>query len=603
MQNKPASTKIKSGWLYAGIFLLAFCLRLGYQQFLKANYLFYGSPSSDVTYYQDWAREIASGNWRGDQTFFGLPLYPYFLAVLIRLALGHIEIVRFFHLVLGSFNCVLLFAVGGKIFSRRVGFLAAILAATNFFLIYYDWLMMPVTLLISLSLFLLYYLANDLLKDRPREWFLFGIISGITLLGDGKFAFFLCLLTLSIVARWPYFWRVKFFKILLPLGLGAALILASSALRNRIVGGDWTVISAQSGLSFYTGNNPLATGVYDHPAFLRPSHQGQDEDQKIIAEKIARRKLSPRQISQFWQDKAFQFIREHPSQSLKLFLRKNRLFFTDTENAHDADLLLQENWQRILDINPFGIICPLALIGFFLTRKKYPATLFLNLLIISQWLMTTVFFLTTRHRATVLPVFLLYESYTVFWAADCSKKKEWSHLGITAFFILLFILAFPKELADRSYTDFIRFSKTGMIYLQRSDPFQAQVAFQNALNIRPNDSTTLYNLGNTCLQTRNYSMAQDYFEKSLRLCSYNVDALFNLAYTFEQTGQTKRAVDLYQQVLQYQPGSADVLFRLTQTHQQAGECEQALDYFRQLVEQNPALSEDLKPYLKECLNP
>ena len=600
MSHKPPSTPIKDFWIYVGIFVLAFSLRLGYQQFLKGNYLFYNSPSSDVTYYQEWAQDIAKGNWLGDKTFFGLPLYPYFLAVLFRLALGHLEIVRLFHMILGALNCVLLFTVGKRIFSQRVGWAAAVFAASNFTLIYYDWLMMPVTILISLSLFLLYYLANDLLKDRPREWFLFGMMAGLTALGDGKMLIFILLLGLGVLIRWPYVWRTKFLKILLPLGLGTAVILFSVALRNRIIGGDWTMISAQSGLSFYTGNNPLATGVYDHPAFLRPSHQGQDEDQRIIAEKIARKQLSPQEISHFWQDKALRFIRQHPDQYLRLLLRKTRLFFTDTENAHDADLLLQDQWRKTLDINPFWLICPLAVAGVFLSRKKYPSTHFLNLLIISQWLMTSVFFLTTRHRATIIPVLLLYEAYTLFWVADALKAKQWLRMGITAGFVLLFVLAVPSERSDTEYTDFIRFSKTGTVYLQRADPLKAQTAFQNALNIRPNDSTTLYNLGNAYLQAGNYPEAERYFEKSIHVCSHNVDALFNLAYTLEQTGRAQRAIAVYLQVLQYQPGSADALFRLSQVYQQVGQCEQALRYYRLIVGQNPALTESLKPYFKDC---
>ena len=553
-----------------------------------------------MTYYQEWAAGIAKGNWLGDKTFFGLPLYPYFLAVLIRLALGHFEVVRLFHLILGSLNCVLLFAVGAKIFSKRVGLLAAFLAAGNFTLIYYDWLMMPVTLLISLSLFLLYYLANDLLQDHPREWFLFGVMAGLSALGDGKVLIFIFLLGLTVLARWPYVWKVKFLKILMPLGLGVALILSSVALRNRAVGGDWTMISAQSGLSFYTGNNPLATGVYDHPAFLRPSHQGQDEDQRIIAEKIASKQLSPQEISRFWQGKALLFIRTHPGQYLRLLARKTRLFLTDTENAHDADLLLQGQWQKKLDVNPFWLICPLGIAGAFLSRKKYPATHFLNLMIISQWLMTSIFFLTTRHRATVLPVLLLYEAYMLFWLADTLKIRHWSRLGITAGFVLFFILAFPPEQADPKYTDFIRFSKTGTVYLQQSDPLKAQTAFQEALSIRPHDSTTLYNLGSAFLQAGNYAQAENYFQKSLHVCAYNVDALFNLGYTYEQTGQSQRAMALYQQVLEYQPGSIDALFRLSQVYQQVGQCDQARHYFQMIVDRNPALSEALKPYFKGC---
>ena len=68
------------------IFSLALLLRLAYVVFLKQNYFFYDNPSSDVSYYQEWAREIARVNWIGTKTFWGLPLYPYFLAALWPLA-------------------------------------------------------------------------------------------------------------------------------------------------------------------------------------------------------------------------------------------------------------------------------------------------------------------------------------------------------------------------------------------------------------------------------------------------------------------------------------------------------------------------------------
>ncbi len=600
MIRKPISFQAKQTWTLWAVFLLALVLRLGYQHFLKTNYLFYDSPSSDVTYYQDWARDIAAGNWIGQKTFFGLPLYPYFLAVLFRLSLGHTEIVRLFHMMIGSLNCVLIFLIGQKLFSYRTGLTAAILASFNFILIYYDWIMMPVPLLIMLSLLLLWCLLSDALKDRPKDWFLFGILLGLSALGDGKFLFFLLLLILMILFKWPYHIRIKLFKIILPLGLGCALMLLTVSYRNKVVGGDWTFISAQSGLSFYTGNNRVATGVYDHPAFLRPSHQGQDDDQKIIAEKIAKKQLSPSAVSRFWRAKALKFIAEEPGLYLKLLLRKFCLFFTDTEDAHDADLLMQRDWRKKMDINPYWLICPLGIGGLLLSRKKTSYSVYLNFILASQLLMTLVFFLSTRHRATIIPVFLLYEAFALLWIWDNIRKPSYRRLGLAAVFLLIFLCVFPPEESDSSYTDFVKWSKSGTVFLNRGDTPAAQNYFYKALALRPNDSTTLYNLGNAFVQAKNFAKAQEYYLRAVNICPHNVDALFNLAYTYEQTGQFESALKYYQQVKQYQPESLDVWFRLSQVYYQTGDCQKAVLYYQNIIERQPALSETLRSCLKSC---
>jgi len=184
------------------IFILALGLRLGYLFFLKNNYFFYDHPSSDVVYYQDWGHKIALGNWIGEETFFGLPLYPYFLGILERLCLGNLFMMRLFHILLGSLNCVMLYYLAKKIFSSRVAIITAILAASNFLLIYYDWLMMPVTLLIALSLVIMISFLHFNVNTSRREWFILGILIGLTTLGDGKFLLFFPLVCLYILYQW-----------------------------------------------------------------------------------------------------------------------------------------------------------------------------------------------------------------------------------------------------------------------------------------------------------------------------------------------------------------------------------------------------------------
>ena len=153
------------------IFFLALFARIAYWIFLRKNYFFYGHPGGDVVYYAAWAKEIAYNNWIGKETFFGLPLYPYCLAIIDIITGGKEEGIRFFHVLLGSINCILTYKASRKMFSEPVAILASLLCALNFSLIYYDWLMMPVTLIIFLSLCVILSLISCERSPSPKHLF------------------------------------------------------------------------------------------------------------------------------------------------------------------------------------------------------------------------------------------------------------------------------------------------------------------------------------------------------------------------------------------------------------------------------------------------
>ncbi len=582
------------------IFLLAFSLRLGYTFFLKNNYFFYNNPSSDVTYYREWAHEIAKGDFLGKEIFYGLPLYPYFLALIERLSLGHIFAMRLIHLLLGSINCLLLYFISKKIFNQKVGILSAFLASTNFILIYYDWLMMPVTLIILLSqICLLSLLRRDGLLKRS-EWFILGLIWGTGILGDGKLLFFLFFSGIYLFFYWN---KSKYFKlttVLLPLILGVSIILGGVTLRNKVVGGEWIFICAQSGLSLYAGNNPDANGIFENPEFIRPTHGGQDEDQKIVAEAIAEKKLTASQVSQFWRNKAISFITEQPLAYLVLLKSKFLVFFTETERAHDIDLILQQNWRKKFDFNPFYVIMPLALVGLAAALFNRKDTAFLNLLILSQLTTTLIFFLTTRHRASLLPVLIIFQSYGIFWLFEKIKQKNVKPLSLTLGFLIIFLLLFEPQHLDSKTITFLRHAKSGPVYEQMQDYESAKDEYYKALEIRPTDSNTLYNLGTAYLLDENLVKAEEFFLKALKVCHYNVDALFNLGYIYEQKGNTPAALKTYLNVLEYQPQSLDIHYRLAHLYHYCGDCQNAHHHYSTIIKRQPQLYKEVNQLITQC---
>ena len=82
------------------LFFFALALRIGYLIFLKHNYLFFEHPSDDVAYYQSWAKTIAAGDWLGTNAFSGMPLFPYYLALVFRICLGSWFAANIFNLIL-----------------------------------------------------------------------------------------------------------------------------------------------------------------------------------------------------------------------------------------------------------------------------------------------------------------------------------------------------------------------------------------------------------------------------------------------------------------------------------------------------------------------
>ncbi len=586
------------------LFVCALGSRLGYLLFLKNNYFFFDHPSSDVVYYQTWAQDIAQGDWLGKDTFWGLPLYPYFLAILKRLTLGNLFMLRFIHLALGSLNCLLIYYLCKKIFSTKVAVLASLLSSLNYSLIFYDWLMMPVTLLIFLNLVIILSLFHFLV-EYPRnfkEVFILGILLGLGMLGDGKLLLFYLLFSGYLLTKDKKNLLKKAYQFLVPLSLGVFLILTLVVFRNKWVGGDWVLISAQSGLSFYTGNNPFASGIYEHPEFLRPDHRGQDEDQKIIAEAMLEKSLTAHQVSHFWQQKAFRFILENPALYFKLLIKKFYLFFKDIEKAEELDMILQRDWRFKFDFNPFYIICPLSLGGIWLSYRHQKKSFVPILLIFSQLLFTLIFFLNARHRVTVLPFFIIFEAYFLTWITDQLVQRKFFSVLLSALLIFIYSVLFSPEPIDAKTYQFLLYAKSGPIYAKHHQFQKAQEQYHKALAIFPFDTNTLYNLGNAYLMEGNLKDAEKFYLRSLKICHFNVDALFNLGATYEQMNLPDDALKAFAGVLKYQPESLDAYYRMAQLYQKKGDCEKAKEFYTVIIQTQPDLKSEVSALFSQCEN-
>lgn len=468
---------------------------------------------------------------------------------------------------------------------------------------------MPVPVVIFLSLLIVLCLLHFDLEEnvKKRDRFILGSLAGAAILGDGKFVFFLGLLFVYLVYQYRMDLIRKTRERLLPFFAAAVIIVCIVGLRNKLVGGDWVWVTAQRGLSFYVGNNPNATGIFDAPSFIRPTHAGQDEDQVMAAQILTKRRMSPAQVCRFWHDQGMKFIREDPLAYAKLLGIKFKLFFTDVEGAYDLDLLLQRPWKRSLDFNPLAAIFFFAIAGAVLVRRngqeRLPArrgVVYVDLMILSQLIFTLVFFLTNRHRDSILPFLIIYQSYGLVWVAERVRERNFKPVVFMATVLVGFLFIFRPQAMDRDDLDFYRFTKAGPVYERRKDYPHAREQYQKALSIRPRDTNAMYNLANTYLLEGDYAPAIGLYEQIIRVNPYQIDALYNLGYAYEKRGDPRRAMTMYQSVLAIAPESLDALFRAAQVYLHQGDCSQARTYFDRLIANRPRLSREIQPLLASC---
>jgi hypothetical protein len=83
----------------------------------------------DAKYYHQWAQRILDGDLVSRGVFYGLPLYPYFLALCSALTGGSTVAVKLVQLLLGLVTVFFTYRIGERVADQATGLLAAGLAA------------------------------------------------------------------------------------------------------------------------------------------------------------------------------------------------------------------------------------------------------------------------------------------------------------------------------------------------------------------------------------------------------------------------------------------------------------------------------------------
>lgn len=364
---------------------------------LLFNALLIGMETPTQDTFSDWKEydlvgmSLASGT---GFTIYGQPYlihppgYPLFLG-LLYLLFGHsYAAVKVAQSLLGALTCVVILLVGERLFTRRVGLVAAALAAVYPHLVYYSGILMSETLFVFLSTLCLYALVRLREDPSPRRMALAGLVLGLASLTRPMLLFMPALL---LVWMWVELGSTRrALVVTATLWLWMALVILPWTVRNYVVTGTFVPIVATHWVTLYGANNPTILANQDAVGgWVDPEPMTPDE---YRAAYLA-----------FMSEMLFQ----RPLDLVKLELHKLKRFwslFPKTQTpGRDA----------LINLLSYGWLLPLFLAGMILAARMQPAPGILYLWVAYFCLLTLVLHGTTRYRQPLEPVILLFAAFTL----------------------------------------------------------------------------------------------------------------------------------------------------------------------------------------------
>ena len=562
------------GWA-AAIFLVALAIRLLHLwQIRRAP--FFSVLMGDAHGYDEWARQIAGGDWVGKDVFYQAPLYPYFLGTIYAVAGPSLVAVRLCQAILGASACVLLGLAGRRLFSARAGLTAGIGLAVYAPAIFFDGLIQKSVLdvfFVCLALWILSGLINSPSAgaSAPRHWLWLGLaMGGLSLTRENA------LVLVVVILIWGV-WRVvrlkpdsthevasAFRRTGLTLGafiLGLAIVLLPVAIRNYAVGGGFYLTTSQLGPNLYIGNNPRADGTYMSLRYGRGAPEYERQDASDLAEHAMGRTLTPAEVSSYWTDRAVDYITSQPGAWLRLMSRKFVLLWNATETVDTESQETYAEWSLPLRvggwIGHFGILMPLALFGGLVAWPDRRRLSVLYALTAAYAASVLVFYVFARYRFPLVPLLMLFAARGLVALPDFARN------GATR----------QKAIAISSVA--------------------AAVIFSNwpVLSAATMQAVTENNLAVALQAEGRFDDAAEHYQRAMTLSPGYAPAYNNLATALRAKGDVERAIATYEHLLTVQPDYPDAHYNLGNALMDQHRTDEAIAHFNIALRSNPGAVE------------
>jgi len=387
----------------------------------------------DGAIYHDAARRILSGSPWGVPVSWQDPLYPTFLALVMKITGSDLAGPLLAQHALGLGSAWLAWAIARRMAGPLAGLIAAALAALSPVPIYYEGLIeksAPGIFLFGLAAWLL---ASGLARGRAGQVAGSGIAMALTALLRGNALLVLPVAASAIVLARPR--PIGAARALLAFAIGIALVFGPAVARNRVIAGSFALTAGQGGANFWVGNNAgNLSGTFWPPPFLRDDPRHEEFDWKAEAERRAGRMLEKGEVSRFWFREGLRTWVDAPGFAARNTLRKALLFVSAIELPDTQTLLFFRDRFAILrlPLPGMGPISALALVGVLLSLAAWRSRAAELALLAGYAGSVVLFFVLGRYRIVALPLLAAFAGVAVGGLVDLARRRYALGLAVTA---------------------------------------------------------------------------------------------------------------------------------------------------------------------------
>jgi hypothetical protein len=602
-------------WVFAAVVLLRIFVlfRLTDSPLLLPN-------SGDMQFYNEWAQRILKGQWTDGHAFYGLPLYAYLLAALYG-AFGYTPFVpSLLQAGLEGGTAVIIYKLAVRIFGQMtgaqprlgqptgrwifrysgecIGVLAAL--GWGFFLPEqsYSAILMPTAGLVFVYWFVIWQIVSRREEFGFLRLLLLGILIGFTAMGIATILFLVPLILAALFVNWPRPSGAR--PILLSRFIGAFLLFGGIGIgtspcwiHNYLIANDPVLLSAHSGINFWIGNNPIATGYPRFPPGLRADQKGMLVDSITEAEAAAGHPLKRSEVSSYWSAKARDYIKTNFGSWLKLVATKAGNFWNAFQ-YDDLSIITVLREQRVTLPGPgFGLIALFAIPGLLIAAVKAPLSRWVSLAVLLQMASLLTVFVTERYRVAAVPGLLLGASFGLWQLWQNCALGRYRELTVYGLLLLLAAWFVTRPQTDTGLWALDAYN-SGWQALQTDNLALAEKKLSLAYSYVPENAEINFALGNLENAKNNKSRAKGYYASCLQLNPRHEGALNNLGVLALEESRWELAAKFFGKAIELNPNDEKTLYLLARTFFRLGDRDQARLEISRALAIDPTRTEFLK---------
>jgi len=572
---------------------IAFVLSLG----LKNSLLMPINPDSKM--YYDLASQISDGKLTTGKPFFVAPLYPYFVGLIFYLFGKSTIAIIIIQMIMGSLIPVIIYLTSRNLFNNIPGIISGLLSCIYFPLIIYNSQLLPVTIevfLISISLF---FITR---KNASLYNILFsGLTAGISALARPNIAI---IPLFVIIAFFILRKRIGTKKLIIHSAIFAFSVIIAiipATIHNLAVSGDLIPITTHGGVNFYIGNNPNATGAFHAPpGFPASPLEVVDSTSTSLAEKELNRKLSPKEVSDFYYRKGLDYIKNNPGQAIILTLKKLLLATNHYELSLNINLYFYRlhSLLRFLPLTTYGVIFPIGIIGLIIGLRENKRNIILMSYFLACFLTLIPFIINDKYRLIFTPPLLIASGITLYKLFEYFNDKRYRYgLILTSIIVVLLIFSNitvfdlkPGINFDRCYLTIAEYlfengnyneaklnlesalkynqknDKVWLLYglclIKEGDNLEAEIPIRNSINANPDNFKARYNLGILLIQQGKEKEAVEELIKAHVIAPDYLPAILILIDLYLKNGDVDKAETLINSLESSLKDIPDIHYRL-----------------------------------------